>query len=163
RRAGSRPGAGVGRALPGGGDQRGRGAATPGRVSRRRAGDRGPEQAAELAARSSYGRLLAYLGARARDAAAAEDAARGAVRAAPARALESGRRGGVPEKPEACPLTAPRRGLVDAGRHAQVTAAAVPDLRGVVDRAQAEAASAAVFPDERLKLLFVCAHPAIDE
>jgi RNA polymerase sigma-70 factor (ECF subfamily) len=36
-------------------------------------------------------------------------------------------------------------------------------LRLVMDRAEQEASEKAVFPDERLKLLFVCAHPAIDE
>jgi RNA polymerase sigma-70 factor (ECF subfamily) len=69
----------------------------------------------------------------------------------------------VPEKPEAWLLTAARRRLVDGARHAQVTAAAVPELRVVVEQAGEDAASAAVFPDERLKLLFACAHPAIDE
>jgi RNA polymerase sigma-70 factor (ECF subfamily) len=118
-----------------------------------------PGEAAELAARSSYGRLLAYLVARSRDVAAAEDALGDAFLAA----LESWPRVGVPDTPEAWLLTAARRRLVDAGRHAQVTAAAVPDLQLVVDRAQAETGSAAVFPDERLGLLFVCAHPAIDE
>jgi RNA polymerase sigma-70 factor (ECF subfamily) len=124
-----------------------------------RAGDIGPEQAAELAARTSYGRLLAYLVARSRDVAAAEDALGDAFLAA----LESWPRAGVPEKPEAWLLTAARRRLVDGARHAQVTAAAVPELRVVVERAGEDAASAAVFPDERLKLLFACAHPAIDE
>src|SRR4029077_8878057 len=37
------------------------------------------------------------------------------------------------------------------------------DLHAVVDEARAAASSERVFPDERLALLFVCAHPAIDE
>ena len=97
--------------------------------------------------------------ARSRDVAAAEDALGDAFLAA----LESWPRAGVPEKPEAWLLTAARHRLIDAGRHARVTAAAAPELRAVVDRAEEDAASAVVFPDERLKLLFVCAHPAIDE
>jgi RNA polymerase sigma-70 factor (ECF subfamily) len=40
---------------------------------------------------------------------------------------------------------------------------AAATLRIVVERAEQEASSKALFPDERLKLLFVCAHPAIDE
>ena len=36
-------------------------------------------------------------------------------------------------------------------------------LRMVVERAHQKASLKAVFPDERLKLLFVCAHPAIEE
>jgi RNA polymerase sigma-70 factor (ECF subfamily) len=115
--------------------------------------------AAELAARTSYGRILAYLVARSRDVAAAEDALGDAFVAA----LESWPRAGVPEKPEAWLLTAARRRLVDGARHVQVTAAAVPALEVLVDRAGDAAESAAVFPDERLKLLFACAHPAIDE
>jgi RNA polymerase sigma-70 factor (ECF subfamily) len=97
--------------------------------------------------------------ARSRDVAAAEDALGDAFLAA----LESWPRTGVPEKPEAWLLTAARRRLVDGARHAQVTVAAVPDLWVVMDRAGDDTASDVVFPDERLKLLFVCAHPAIDE
>lgn len=114
-------------------------------------------QAAELAARTSYGRLLAYLAAPWRDVARAEDALGDALLAA----LTSWPRTGVPERPEAWLLAVARRRLVDGARHASVEAAAAADLR-LVERAQEEAASDAVFPDERLKLLFVCAHPAID-
>jgi RNA polymerase sigma-70 factor (ECF subfamily) len=39
---------------------------------------------------------------------------------------------------------------------------AVPTLLTLVDEAQDLASADDVFPDERLKLLFVCAHPAID-
>jgi RNA polymerase sigma-70 factor (ECF subfamily) len=37
-----------------------------------------------------------------------------------------------------------------------------PPLAAGADEAQTAAHADAVFPDERLKLLFVCAHPAID-
>jgi len=114
-------------------------------------------QAAELAARASYGRLLAYLAARWRDVARAEDALGDALLAA----LETWPRSGVPDKPEAWLLTAARRRLVDGARHAGVAAAAEADLNVMLDE-RADAAPAA-FPDERLALLFVCAHPAIDE
>jgi RNA polymerase sigma-70 factor (ECF subfamily) len=114
-------------------------------------------QAAELAARASYGRLLAYLAARWRDVARAEDALGDALLAA----LETWPRTGVPDKPEAWLLTAARRRLVDGARHAGVAAAAEADLNVMLDE-RADAAPAA-FPDERLALLFVCAHPAIDE
>jgi predicted RNA polymerase sigma factor len=114
---------------------------------------------AELAARTVYGRLLAYLAAGWRDVASAEDALGDAFLAA----LETWPRAGVPDRPEAWLLTAARRRLVDGARHAKVQEAAAADLRIVVERAQEEASSVAVFPDERLKLLFVCAHPAIDE
>jgi len=114
-------------------------------------------QAAELAARVSYGRLLAYLAARWRDVARAEDALGDALLAA----LETWPRTGVPDNPVAWLLTAARRRLVDGARHAGVAAAAEADLKVMLD--ERADASPAAFPDERLALLFVCAHPAIDE
>jgi RNA polymerase sigma-70 factor (ECF subfamily) len=116
-------------------------------------------RAAELAARASYGRLVAYLARRWRDVAAAEDALGDAFVAA----LAAWPRDGVPEKPEAWLLAVARRRRLDAGRHAIVAARALPALHAAVDEADGAAASGAVFPDERLALLFVCAHPAIDE
>jgi predicted RNA polymerase sigma factor len=116
-------------------------------------------RAAELAARTSYGRLVAYLARRWRDVAAAEDALGDAFVAA----LAAWPRDGVPERPEAWLLAAARRRLLDAGRHAAVQARALPTLHAAVAEADGAAASAAAFPDERLALLFVCAHPAIDE
>jgi predicted RNA polymerase sigma factor len=116
-------------------------------------------RAAELAARASYGRLLAYLAARARDVIAAEDALGDAFAAA----LETWPRAGVPDNPDAWLLVAARRRLVDRARHGGVEAAAAATLRLAAERADVNAARESIFPDERLKLLFVCAHPAIDE
>src|SRR5215472_6283689 len=112
-------------------------------------------RAADAAARASYGRLLAYLSARSRDVAAAEDALGDALRAA----LETWPRDGVPEKPEAWLVTAARRRLIDNRRREQVRSAANETLRLITDEIVPDHI---VFPDERLKLLFVCAHPAID-
>ena len=117
------------------------------------------QAAAELAARASYGRLLAYLAAQWRDVTAAEDALGEAFVAA----LETWPRAGVPDKAEAWLLAVARRRLIDGARHAKVEDVAAAALHIVVDRAEQEASSKALFPDERLKLLFVCAHPAIDE
>ncbi|MBV8168231.1 MAG: RNA polymerase subunit sigma-70, partial [Alphaproteobacteria bacterium] len=89
------------------------------------------------------------------DIAAAEDALADAFRTA----LETWPTRGVPDNPEAWLLTAARRRQVDAARHAQVAQAGTPTLALAADE---RAAAAADFPDERLKLLFVCAHPAID-
>ena len=114
-------------------------------------------RAVERAARDSYGRLVTFLAARSRDIAAAEDALADAFRAA----LETWPRDGVPDRPEAWLLTAARRRLIDRARHFQVRAEAVPDLRLAAEEAQ-HLAEAGRFPDERLRLLFVCAHPAID-
>jgi predicted RNA polymerase sigma factor len=118
-----------------------------------------PLRAAELAARSSYGRLVAYLCVRVRDVAAAEDALAEAFRAA----LEQWPRDGVPENPEAWLLATARRRVLDEGRRSQVRDAAAGRLGLAAEEATARAGQSGTFPDERLKLLFVCAHPAIDE
>lgn len=115
-------------------------------------------QAVEQAARESYGRLLAFLASRTRDITAAEDALADAFHAA----LETWPRDGVPDKPEAWLLTAARRRLIDAARRAQVRHAASNELQHALELAQHDADDPDMFPDERLKLLFVCAHPAID-
>ncbi len=115
-------------------------------------------RAVAQAARDSRARLVAFLAARSRDVAAAEDALADAFRAA----LETWPDTGVPARPEAWLLTAARRRLIDAARHAQVRQDAVPTLRAVAEEAEEMAGSGTGFPDERLKLLFVCAHPAID-
>ncbi len=111
----------------------------------------------ERVARTSYGRLAAYLAARARDLAAAEDVLGDALVAA----LRTWPRDGVPANPEAWLLTAARNALTDAIRHRRVVAASEPALLQLYGNAQAASESPA-FPDERLKLLFVCTHPAID-
>ena len=112
-------------------------------------------QAADAGARVSYGRLIAYLAARSRDVAAAEDALGDALLAA----LETWPRDGVPEKPEAWLLTAARRRLIDGMQRARVRGSAQETLRFIAEEAES---TIDVFPDERLKLLFVCAHSALD-
>jgi predicted RNA polymerase sigma factor len=114
-------------------------------------------RALERAARDSYGRLVAYLTARSRDVAGAEDALGDAFRAA----LETWPRTGVPDNPDAWLLTAARRRLIDGFRHANVVAAAATDLLRGVEEAQERANSDVAIPERRLELLFVCAHPAI--
>jgi predicted RNA polymerase sigma factor len=111
----------------------------------------------ETVSRDSYGRLLAYLGARTRDVAAAEDALSEALAAA----LESWGRDGVPDSPESWLLTVARRRLIDAARKDRRRSdnAATVEL---LHEELAEAGTAGSIPDERLALLFVCAHPAID-
>jgi len=118
-------------------------------------------RAAEAAARDSYGRLVAYLSARSRDVAGAEDALGDAFRAA----LETWPADGVPRQPEAWLLAVARRRLMDDARHERVKADAAPWLRLAAGRRQDATGTlpdGGEFPDERLKLLFVCAHPAID-
>src|ERR1051326_3538744 len=113
--------------------------------------------AIEAVARDSYGRLVAYLAARSGDVAGAEDALSDAFGAA----LQRWPVDGVPEKPEAWLLHPARNRLIDAARHAQVRRKTEPLLQ-LASEAETVATMQATFPDERLKLLFVCAHPAID-
>lgn len=113
--------------------------------------------AAAHAARDSYGRLLSILSARTRDIALAEDALADAFESA----LESWPRTGVPDNPAAWLVTAARRKTLDAWRHDQVHEAAAHTLALLADEFTEREAAGAV-PDERLRLLFVCAHPAID-
>lgn len=114
-------------------------------------------RAAELAARTSYGRLIASLASRSRDIVVAEDALSDAFAAALATWPERG----VPSSPEAWLLTAARRNLNHRARHENVQLGAVAELLSRIDEGAEVTDWAAV--DERLKLLFVCAHPAIDE
>jgi predicted RNA polymerase sigma factor len=110
----------------------------------------------ERVARESYGRLVAYLSAQTRDVASAEDALSNALVAA----LTTWPRDGLPQNPEAWLLTAARRSFIDLVRHQQVAVASEPTLQLL--REEREVTLSREFPDDRLKLLFVCAHPAID-
>src|SRR5882762_10606583 len=67
---------------------------------------------ADTVARRSYGKLVAFLAARTRDVAGAEDALSEAFAAA----LEDWPAHGAPHTPEAWLLTAARRKLIDAAR-----------------------------------------------
>lgn len=111
----------------------------------------------EAVARESYGRLIAYLSARTRDVAGAEDALSDALLAA----LTTWPRDGVPQRPEAWLLTTARHRLIDRARSERTRAANALTLQLITDDVD-EKTSPEPFPDERLKLLFVCAHPAID-
>src|SRR5882724_10130594 len=111
----------------------------------------------ERVARESYGRLVAYLSVHTHDLASAEDALSDAL----VSALNHWPQDGVPKNPEAWLLTAARRSLIDAIRHQRVVQASEPTLV-LLKESFTEAALSTQFPDERLKLLFVCAHPAID-
>ncbi len=110
--------------------------------------------AAETAVRQSYGRLVAILASRTRDISAAEDALSDAFAAAladwPAR--------GVPDHPEAWLLTVARRKLIDAARRRRSAEDKADQLRLMAEELEAAAAEPA---DERLSLMFACAHPAI--
>lgn len=113
--------------------------------------------AAETAARQSYGKLVAWLAARTRDVAAAEDALADAFAAA----LERWPRTGVPENPEAWLLAVARRRRVDAVRRRLTSEAGREHLKLIAEEAEARMIDDDL-PDERLRLMFACAHPAIE-
>jgi len=112
----------------------------------------------ERVARESYGRLVAYLSVHTHDLAGAEDALSEAL----LKALTVWPRDGVPQNPEAWLLTTARRSVIDVVRHQRVVSESEPTLLLLLKENTAEATMTNEFPDERLKLLFVCAHPAID-
>jgi RNA polymerase sigma-70 factor (ECF subfamily) len=111
---------------------------------------------ADAVARRSYGKLVAYLAARTRDVAAAEDALSDAFAAA----LKDWPVRGVPANPEAWLLTAARRKTIDAVRRRQSREAAAPHLKLLAE--ELNAVPTTEIPDQRLALLFACAHPAIE-
>jgi len=74
--------------------------------------DQSATHAAEAVARRSYGKLVAFLAARTRDVAGAEDALSEAFAAA----LVDWPASGIPASPEAWLMAVARRKLIDAGR-----------------------------------------------
>jgi RNA polymerase sigma-70 factor (ECF subfamily) len=109
-------------------------------------------------ARERYGRLLAFLAARTRDVAGAEDALAEAF----ATALRIWPADGVPDNPDAWLLTVARRRQTDALRRRQTRRAGEEHLKLMADEIDAAAADPAHIPDRRLALMFACAHPAIE-
>lgn len=102
--------------------------------------------------RSSYGRLLAILASKAGDILSAEDALSDAF----AKALIHWPKE-MPKNPEAWLLTVARNRLIDIQRRDTRI-----DFRDELPEPQEPEIQHSDIPDDRLKLLFVCAHPAID-
>ena len=93
-----------------------------------------------------------------RDLQAVEDALGDAFLAA----LESWPKAGVPDKPEAWLVAIARRRLIDRARHARISENALPTLLAMSEDAQRLTSSSKDFPDERLRMMLLCTHPAID-
>jgi predicted RNA polymerase sigma factor len=113
-------------------------------------------RSAEVAARASYGRLLSILAARTRDITAAEDALADAFTAA----LIQWPRDGVPDNPDGWLLTVAQRSFGHSAGRRQTGERAGDMLALLQD--ERDTMQASEFGDERLALMFVCAHPAID-
>jgi RNA polymerase sigma-70 factor (ECF subfamily) len=120
--------------------------------------DQPAARAAEFAARRGYGKLVAFLAARTRDVAAAEDALSEAFASAladwPVRA--------IPRNPEAWLMAVARRKLIDAARRRRNAEAAAAPLQLLAEELQEATEAGGPIPDSRLALMFACTHPAID-
>jgi len=106
---------------------------------------------------ASYGRLLAGLCARFTDVQACEDALAHAF----STAIEHWNQSEIPKNPEAWIFKVAKNKLIDTKRREKHFANIEVDLSQLNDELSEQEHDA--FPDERLKLLFVCAHPSIDE
>jgi RNA polymerase sigma-70 factor (ECF subfamily) len=131
----------------GGGREAGPGQGEPGPAAR----------SAGVAARDSYGRLLALLAASTSDLAAAEDALGDAFE----RALRTWPSQGVPGSPDAWLLTVARNRLRDQWKSARAQRT-VPLDAGWDALAHIDDIDVDSIPDRRLELMLVCAHPAIE-
>jgi RNA polymerase sigma-70 factor (ECF subfamily) len=121
------------------------------------AGDERARAAAEAVARRSYGKLVAFLAARTRDVAAAEDALSGAFAAA----LADWPVSGCPANPEGWLLTVARRKVIDMYRGQRRDEQAGDELRALGFGLGSAGGEVPAIPDQRLALVFACAHPAI--
>jgi RNA polymerase sigma-70 factor (ECF subfamily) len=106
--------------------------------------------------RESYGRLLAYLTLRWRDIEASEDALGFAFLAA----LEKWPQTGIPTKPDAWLLTVARNKLIDVARQNKWVEQLVSGTSS--DYVSSSDFEAWQVPDERLRMMLICTHPAID-
>ncbi len=114
-------------------------------------------RATERVARESYGKLIAILAAQDRDIATAEDALSDALAAA----LKAWSTQGVPANPEGWLVTTARNLRKNIARGAAVRVRAEPEILRRIEEAQ-DKPEPSPLSDERLRLMFVCAHPAID-
>jgi predicted RNA polymerase sigma factor len=112
---------------------------------------------AEEVARRSYGKLIAFLAARTRDVASAEDALSEAFAAA----LADWPKNGCPANPEAWLMTAARRRFIDMTRRRHSNIMVDEDLDQIA-AVLSDSPTDTEIPDRRLALMFACAHPAID-
>ncbi len=114
--------------------------------------------AAERVARESYGRLVAFLAARTRDVAGAEDALADAL----ASALDDWPGNGVPDNPEAWLMAVAKRRTLDRRRREATAAEAAGHVRMIAEEIASDMPETETIPDRRLALMFACAHPAIE-
>ena len=118
--------------------------------------------ALEQIARDESGLVLASLVASCSDLDLAEEAFQDAV----ATALERWPREGVPDRPAAWLVTVARRRAIDRLRHGAMargksTALRESELARLAERGEPPEPAEDPVPDERLRLIFTCCHPAL--
>lgn len=112
----------------------------------------------DAAFRAAHGRVFARLVGLFRDFDTVEDAMQDAW----LRALERWPHAGIPERPAAWITTVARNAAISAKRHEAVVRRSHDVLRGQPTEAPAGLDDEDV-PDDRLRLLFTCCHPALAE
>ncbi|MXQ07559.1 RNA polymerase [Alphaproteobacteria bacterium GH1-50] len=109
--------------------------------------------------REDRGRLIAALIRATGDFHLAEDALSDAFE----KALQHWGRSGMPDRPDAWLLQVGRRQAIDRLRKQSRHAAQAGEIRRLMDEDQeAQGALPPEIPDDRLKLIFTCCHPALD-
>ncbi len=118
---------------------------------------------AEVAAAvaDAHRREWAFVLASARRFAVDLDMAEEAVQDAYASALSVWDERGIPDNPAAWLTTTARRRVLDMRRRADVARRALPEL--LADQEDEPDLDAQAFPDDRLRLVFTCCHPALAE
>ena len=106
--------------------------------------------------RDDRGRLLSALIRSLRDFDLAEDALQDATE----RALVHWARSGLPDRPDAWLLQVARRAAIDRIRRTKRFQERQPDIQRLMEEDQD---SPPEIPDERLRLIFTCCHPALDQ
>lgn len=112
----------------------------------------------EHIAKASYGKLLAFLSVQFKDIQACEDALSESFQIA----YEKWSLEGLPKNPEAWILTVAKNKMIDFFRSVEVRQKATSTVEMLIDESH-DVSVAHELIDERLKLMFVCCHPSIDE
>jgi RNA polymerase sigma-70 factor (ECF subfamily) len=115
-----------------------------------------PASAAATGAAEAYPRIVGALIRMTGDWDLAEDCAQEALAAA----LQRWPTTGVPDNPAAWLMTTARNRAIDVLRRASVERTKLRD-RAVLDRGDVTESDPETFPDDRLRLVFTCCHPAL--
>jgi RNA polymerase sigma-70 factor (ECF subfamily) len=118
-------------------------------------------QAINSVVRENWGRLLAILIGTVRDFQLAEDSLQDAVESA----IDHWRRSGLPRSPAGWLLQTARRKAIDRIRRDRNFERKALEYAALIEieREEAEPPEGDAIPDERLRLIFTCCHPAIEE